>query len=118
LRKMNRAWYRPHRVDVHLRVEGTPERVRGEDVQAAVLHERGRAGDRVEKVLHARPDPLLRRAATDSRRRARRPREVEEVRTLRLVKLKGTGQRLQNAFGNPTHVPALEACVVVDADSG
>jgi len=40
------------------------------------------------------------------------------VRTLCLVKLKGTGQRLQNAFGNPAHVPALEAGVVVDADSG
>jgi hypothetical protein len=69
-------------------------------------------------VLHARPDPLLRRAATGSRRRARRPREVEEVRTLRLVELQGTGQRLQNAFGNPAHVPALEAGVVVDADPG
>jgi hypothetical protein len=109
---------RPDRVDVHLRVKGAPERVRGEDVQAPVLHDRGRACDRVEDMLNARPDPLLRRAATGSGRRARRPCEVEEVRTLGLVELKGTGQRLQNAFGDPAQVPALEADVVVDADSG
>jgi hypothetical protein len=40
------------------------------------------------------------------------------VRTLRLVELKGTGQGLQNAFGNPAHVPALKAGVVGNADAG
>jgi hypothetical protein len=40
------------------------------------------------------------------------------MRTLRLIKLKGTSQRLYDALGNPAHVPALKARVVVDADSG
>ncbi len=51
-------------------------------------------------------------------RRLRRAGEVEEVRSLGLVELKGAGQRFQNAFGNPAQVPALEPRVVGDADSG
>ena len=40
------------------------------------------------------------------------------MRSLSLVELEGAGQRSQNAFGNPTEVPALEPGVVGDADSG
>jgi hypothetical protein len=69
----------------------------GEDVKAPVSHERRRCGHRVEDALHARPDPLLREAATRPRRRAPCTCEVEEVRSLRLVKLKRTGERCQNA---------------------
>jgi hypothetical protein len=40
-----------------------PEVVGGQDVQASVEHERGRAVHRVEDALHRGPDPLPSRAA-------------------------------------------------------
>ena len=40
------------------------------------------------------------------------------MRPLGLVELKGTGQRLQHAFGDAAQVPALQAGVVVNADAG
>src|SRR5439155_10077983 len=91
---------------------------RGEDVQSPVSHEGRRGGHRVEDALHARPHPLLRRAATSPRRRVRCTCEVEEVCSLGLVELKRTGKRLQNALRNATRVAALEARVVVDAHPG
>jgi hypothetical protein len=58
-------------------------RVGGEDVEPAVADERRRAGDRVEDVLDARPDGLLRPApARGGDARLRRAGEVEQVRAL------------------------------------
>jgi hypothetical protein len=45
-------------------------------------------------------------------------REVEEMRSLGLVELKRTGQRLEHALRDPVQVPALEAGVVVNAHPG
>jgi hypothetical protein len=38
--------------------------------------------------------------------------------SLSLIELQRAGQRLQHAFRDPVHVPALEAGVVVDTDPG
>jgi len=48
----------------------------------------------------------------------RRAGEVEEVRALRVVELKCTGQRLEDAVGGPGEVAPLQARVVRDADAG
>src|SRR5439155_21918580 len=45
-------------------------------------------------------------------------RKVEQMRTLGLVELKRTSQRLEHVLRHATHVPALKPGVVVDADSG
>ena len=84
---------RPAGREVHLGVEGEAEPVGGEDVQAAVLHERRRAGHRVEDALHARPDALLGGGtAAPARRRPGGTGEVEQVRALGLVELRGHGR--------------------------
>src|SRR5439155_12682583 len=95
---------RPVRAVEMLRVEGAAEAVGGEDVHAPVPHERRRAGHSVEDALHARPDQLLRRAATTRTGRMRRACEVEEMRSLGLVELKRAGERLQNALRNAARV--------------
>jgi hypothetical protein len=102
----------------HLGVEGTPETVRGEDVEAGVAHERRRAGHGVEHALDARPDPLPPPPTPRRGRRLRRTGEIEEVRALGLVQVKSAGQGLQHTLGHPAQVSALEAGVVVDADPG
>jgi hypothetical protein len=66
--------------------------------------------------LHARPDPLLRRATTRARRGSRCTCKVEQVRSLGIVELKRTRERCQNRLGDAVRVAALEARVVVDAD--
>ena len=109
---------RPDGIGEHLRVERTAERVRGEDVQATVLRERRGTGHRVEDALDARPDLLRGPATRACGRRARRSCEVEQMRPLRLVELKPTGERLQHGLRDALEVPALEAGVVVDADAG
>ena len=100
------------------RVQRAAEPVRAEDVEAPVAHERRHAGHRVEHVLHARPDPLLRAPASARRRGLRCAREVEQVRPLRLVELQRAGECLEHRLGDAARVAALEPGVVVDADSG
>jgi hypothetical protein len=101
-----------------LRVEGAAEAVGGEKVHAPVAHERRRSRDRVEHALHAGPNPLFRRPTTCSRHRVRATREIEEVRSLGLVELKRTRDRLEDALGDSSRAAPLEAGVVVDADPG
>src|SRR5437879_2398773 len=71
---------RPRGRRVHLREERTTEVVGGEEIEALVADECGRAVDRVEGPLDLGPDALLGWAPT--RRRSRRlcgSGEVEEV---------------------------------------
>jgi hypothetical protein len=68
--------------------------------------------------LHTWPDPLLRRATTRPGRRAHRPGKVEQVRTLGLVQLQRTRERLQDALGDPVQVPPLQTGVVVHTHTG
>src|SRR6266568_3577028 len=49
---------RPDRVGVDRREKRIPEVVGGQDVQASVEHERGRAAHRVQDALHRGPDAL------------------------------------------------------------
>ena len=61
---------------------------------------------------------LLSRSPPRARRGVRRPRQVEQVRLLRLVQLQGPGQGVQHAFRDSAQVAALEPGVVVDAHPG
>ena len=54
---------RPARVGVHVAVEGAGESVGGEDVHAAVAHERRSGGDGVERPLQARSGRSTRAAS-------------------------------------------------------
>ena len=101
-----------------LRVEGTPETVRGEDVYARVPHERRRSGHRVEHALHARPDPLPPPPTSSVSRQLGRTGQIEEVGPLGVVQLKSAGERLEHPLRDPVQVAALQAGVVVGTDPG
>ncbi len=81
------------------------ERVGGEDVEAVVANERGRAGDRVEDVLHARADLLWRG------RRARRDGglggagEVEQVQAFGFVELSALARASRTLSDTPWTSP-------------
>jgi hypothetical protein len=66
------------------------------------VHERRRAGERVEDLLDARPQALAARSARS--RRTRWPHgagEVEQVRALGLVELEGAGERFEQLSETP-----------------
>jgi hypothetical protein len=105
---------RPARSEVHFGVERETEAVGGEDVQAAVLHERRRIGDGVEKALHARSDALLRGSAARAQLRFGCAGEVEQVSALGLVELEPARERFEYPFGDAAQVAALHLGVVVD----
>ena len=46
------------------------------------------------------------------------PCKVEEVCPLGVVEVEGSGQRLQDALGDPSQAAAFESGVVLDADTG
>jgi hypothetical protein len=93
--------------------------VGGEDVEAVVTHEGGRAGDGVEDVLHAGTDALPGRGpAPRGGGRLRGAGEVQQVRAFGGVELQSAGQRLQHGFGDALHVAALQPGVVGDAHAG
>ena len=84
-----------------------------------LLHERGRAGDRVEHALHARAGSVAWSGAGGAGVvGCGRAGEVEEVRALGVVELERASERLQHALGDAAQVAALQAGVVVDADAG
>src|SRR5436309_2503707 len=78
--------HRPRGHGVQLGKQRTAKLVGGQDVQTLVAHERGRAGDRVERPLHLGPDALLDPAPTRPRnRRLGGAGEVEKVGALGVV---------------------------------
>src|SRR5581483_2257316 len=99
------------------RVQGGAERIRSEDVQAAVA-DVGRRRDRVEDALDRGPDPFLRRApARRVRVRVGGSDEVEPVCAFGFVELQRACDGLEHVVGHAGRVPALEARVVLDADA-
>src|SRR3954447_8873866 len=109
----------PGRTIEHRRVQGTAERVRGQDVEPAVADERRRAGHRVEDPLHARPDLRLCPAAGGARARGVPDAgEVEQVRALDVVELQRDGDGVEHPVGGAADGALLQARVVVDAQAG
>ena len=110
---------RPRGRVVQLGIQRESELVGGQDVEAVVAHERGGAGDRVERPLDLGPDALLGLAPARPRRRwVCGAGEVEEVGAFGVVELERAGECAQHALGDPVHVAALEAGVVRDAHPG
>jgi hypothetical protein len=101
-----------------LGVEGAAQLVRAEDVEASVADERRHARQRVEHLLHGRPDLLSRTSAAPRGDRVRGAREIEQVAALSLVELERARERFHDAFGDAAEVAALEARVVVDGNPG
>jgi hypothetical protein len=94
------------------------EGVRGEDVEAIIANERCRPGDRIEDVLHARPDDLRARTSPPWRHRGLdRSGEVEQMRALGIVELEGASECLEHARRHATHLSALKTRVIRDADA-
>jgi hypothetical protein len=89
------------RVGVHLGVEGPGEPVRGEQVHAAVAHERGSFGDGVEGPLQAAVrGPLLRAAAPGAQKgdaAVRGSGEVEQMGPFGVVELQRASDRVEHA---------------------
>src|SRR5918995_6099780 len=99
-------------------MERPSELIGGERIEASVLCDGRRAGDRVEQPLHARTDVLLGRAAATRSARLGRTGEVVEVDALCLVELQSPRKRFEHGLGDTRQVAALEPGVVVDTDAG
>ena len=122
---MKRAWFGELPGDrvrsgvvVQVGVQGPGQRVRGDDVEPAVLHERRDVGHRVQQLLHAGADPLLRGTAPRPSAGARCAGQAEQVRTLGLVELQRPDERLQHAVRDALCVAALQPGVVLGAHAG
>jgi hypothetical protein len=85
------------------------ERVRGEDVEATVAHERRHGGHCVEHALDGWPNPL-RRTTTRSSGRVRCAREIEEVSSLGVLELECTRERLEHAPRRRSRCRVRGAC--------
>jgi hypothetical protein len=105
-------------VVVQVGVQGPGQGVGGDDVEPTVLHERRDVGHRVQQLLHAGTDPLLRRAAPRPGTGARCAGQAEQVGTFGLVELQGLGERVQHAVRHALGVAALQPRVVLDAHTG
>jgi len=95
------------------------ERVGGEDVEAFVAGQCGRAGDRVKGPLDIGTNMLFGLAPTswcDSELGG--PGEIEQVGALRVVELQRSRERVEHAVRDPVHVAPFDPGVVRDADTG
>jgi hypothetical protein len=105
-------------VGVDRREQRGPELVGGQDVQAPVEHERGRADHRVQDALHRGPDSLSGRPAARRAGRASGAEQVEQVGPLGVVELQGVGDGVDDAVGDAGGVAALQPGVVLAGDAG
>ena len=112
----------PAGVGVHVVVEGAGERVRGEDVHAAVAHERRAGGDGVERPLQARPGRRLERRTLRSAPHGGcavgGAGEVGEVFSFGVVELQGAGDGVEYLVGRAVDGAAFDLGVVLDAEPG
>jgi hypothetical protein len=76
----------------HLREQGAAERVGAEDVEPVVVDVRGRAGQRVQQLLHGRADAVLDQPATEPSCRRPPVGESFEPRVLRRTPGQGLAQ--------------------------
>ena len=109
---------RPDRVGVDRREQRVPEGVGGQDVQASVEHERGRAGHRVDDALHRGPDVLRGGPAARRAGAASGADQVEQMRPLGLIELQCVRDAVDDALGDAGGVAALEPGVVLAGDAG
>ena len=112
----------PARVGVDVAVEGAGEPVGGEEVHAAVAHERRPGGDGVERPLQARSGRRLERralrSAPDRGCAVGGPGEVGEVCSFGVVELQGAGDGVEDLLGCAVDGAAFELGVVLDAEPG
>ena len=101
----------------HRRVQRAAKRVGGQVVAVDGADDRRRL-DLVEQALHDRADARLGRPRALRRDRTRGAGQVEEVRALGVVELQRPGQRFQHELGDAADLAALQAPVVVGADTG
>jgi hypothetical protein len=78
---------RPGRVGVDRRVQRESELVGGQDVQASVEHERGRAGHRVRDALHRGPHSLRGRPVAWRTGPGSGTDQLEQMRALGVIEL-------------------------------
>jgi hypothetical protein len=106
----------------HRRVEGAPEGIGGQQVLVWVADEGHPLGDGLECPAQAQPRRVL--GGSTPPRAARggdavgRARQVEEVGAFGLVELQCPGQRLEDPGGCAGDLAALEAGVVLHAETG
>jgi hypothetical protein len=96
------------------RVQGVPEAVGAEDVQAAGAHIGRHTGHGVQEPLDAGPDPLGAAGPPRPGRGGGGAGQVEQMRPLGLVQLQGAGEGMQDAVRDPTQVAPLHLGVAVD----
>ncbi len=104
---------RPDRVGVDRREQRESEVVGGQDVQASVEHERGRAAHRVQDALHRGPDALRGRPAARRTGRGSGADQVEQMRPLGLIELQCVRDAVDDALRDAGGVAALEPGVVL-----
>jgi NAD(P)-dependent dehydrogenase (short-subunit alcohol dehydrogenase family) len=109
---------RPDRAGADRREQRIPELVGGQDVQAPVEHERGRAAHRVQDALHRGPDALRGGPAARRAGRGSGADQVEQMRPLSLIELQGVRDAVDDAVGDAGGVAALEPDVVLAGDAG
>ncbi len=100
----------------HRRVHRPAETIRGQQVEAAVAHDRRRV-DRVEDQLDPRPQPRRRRPPAHVGE-AGGSHEILEVGALVPIEAQRPRDGVQDLVRDAGRVPSLETRVVLDADPG
>ena len=96
---------RPHGICVQLGIEGGSEWIRGDDVEAAVGHIRGKIAEGVENALHHWTNAVLRRLAARRAGRVSGSYEIEQMCSFGFVELQGTAMASSTSSETPLAFP-------------